>query len=61
MTMIISPIGAENASARTITDQTIRDQENVAVASARESIEEYTRLLLYIIISRLEDRIETNA
>ncbi|PIR85640.1 hypothetical protein COU14_03260 [Candidatus Kaiserbacteria bacterium CG10_big_fil_rev_8_21_14_0_10_44_10] len=60
MTMIMSPWNAEVASARTVTNDTISDQEKVAEATAREAVEEYMRLILYIIISRLEAQVEAN-
>lgn len=61
MMMIVSPFGAAYVSARTITDQVITDQEQVIRDSAREVVEQYTRLLLYIIISRLEAQVEARA
>ncbi len=61
MTMIMSPWSAEQASASTVTNQVISNQEIVAEDSARQAIEQYTRLLLYIIISRLEAQIEAQA
>lgn len=59
MTVVITPLGAEHASARTVSDQDISNQELVARAASREAIEEYLRLLIYMVIMRMENQIES--
>ena len=55
--VITSPLGINYASARAVSDQDIDSQEVVVRTASREMIEEYTRLLLYMIIFKLETRI----
>lgn len=57
MTLIIIPVGATQVSAQTISDSMIRDQEQVAQSASRTAIEQYARLLVYMVIMRLEAEI----
>ena len=59
MTVVIGPLGASSASAQTISDQDINNQEQVARSASREAIEQYMRLLLYMVIMRMENEIES--
>lgn len=55
--LVIGPVGVGQVSARAVTDQDIEQQETVARGASRLAIEEYTRLLLYLIIFKLETRL----
>lgn len=59
MTLIISPFFTNYASANYVTDQDINHQESEVRTASREAIEQYTRLLLYIIIFRLENKLQS--
>lgn len=58
MTLIISPVGINFAFARAVSNEEIQNQETVARNASREAVEQYMRLLVYIIIQKLEDRVE---
>ncbi len=59
MSMIISPLGVNLASAAIVSDQDIEGQEVEVRKASRVTIEEYTRLLLYVIIFRLESQLNS--
>lgn len=58
--MTIGPFGLDQVSARAVTSQNIEEQETVARDTSKAAIEEYMRLLLYMIIFKLENRVESS-
>ncbi|OGG85742.1 hypothetical protein A2392_03050 [Candidatus Kaiserbacteria bacterium RIFOXYB1_FULL_46_14] len=58
VTVIISPLGSNYVFARSVSSQDIDSQELVIRKASREVMEEYTRLLLYLIIFKLEAKLE---
>ncbi len=58
--MTISPIVTNTTLARTVTDQNINSQQTVVRTASRTAIEEYVRLILYMIILNLENRIDNS-
>ncbi len=58
--MAISPIVTNTTLARTVTDQNINNQQTVVRTASRTAIEEYVRLILYMIILNLENRIDNS-
>lgn len=61
MSVIISPLDVSLASAAIVSDQDISNQQMEVRRASRTAIEEYTRLLLYVIIFRLETQINTQS
>lgn len=57
MAVTISPLGIDYTYARTVSDQEIQNQEQAVRTAARGVLEQYTRLLLYTIIMKLETRL----
>jgi len=59
LALVVSPVSVDYAEAQVVTDQVISAQQNVAISASRDAIEEYTRLILYVIIYRLENELDT--
>jgi|GEM_PF-2974180 len=61
ISVVISPLSINYAFARAISDQDINSQELEVRTAYREAIEEYTRLVLYLIVFKLETRLENQS
>lgn len=61
MSMIMSPLGVSLASAAIVSPEDIKGQEIEVRQASRVTIEEYTRLLLYVIIFRLESQLNSQS
>lgn len=56
--VVIGPIGAHYAAARTVTTEDIYDQQNIAEEHTKGAVEQYVRLLMYLIIFKLETQVQ---